>query len=153
MRPEVAADPPQLAHPAVWDAPGSRGRATVELAVLDAPGSRGQATVELALVLPLLLLAALALVQVGVVVRDQLAVVHAAREAARVAAVDPDPSGAEEAARRVLSRARVEVGPRPAVGEQLQVEVRYRARTTLPLVGPLFPDPLLTAEAVMRVER
>ena len=52
---------------------------------------RGQATVEFAFVLPLIVLAALAVIQVGLVVRDQLGVVHAAREAARAASVDPDP--------------------------------------------------------------
>src|SRR4029078_2878808 len=44
--------------------------------------TRGQATVELALVLPLVVFALLAILQVGLVVRDQVAVVHAAREAA-----------------------------------------------------------------------
>ena len=110
----------------------------------------GQATVEFALVLPVLVLAAVAIIQVGLVVRDYVAVVHAAREAARAASVDADPVGA---ARRVLGGARVHVGPRPSVGEQIQVEVEYRSVTDLPLVGPLFPDPLLRHSAVMRVER
>lgn len=118
-----------------------------------AAGQAGQATVELALLVPLLALAVLAVVQVGLVMRDQIAVVHAAREAARVAAVDPDPARAVEAARRVVSGAEVDVGRRPAVGEPLRVEVRYRAVTRLPLVGPLVPDPVLTSSAVMRVER
>ena len=56
----------------------------------------GQATVEVALLLPLLALLLLAVVQVGLVVRDQVLVTHAAREAARAAAVDPQ----LEAARR-----------------------------------------------------
>ena len=55
------------------------------------PGERGQATVEFALLLPVLVLALLAVLQVAFVVRDQVAVVHAAREAARAASVDPDP--------------------------------------------------------------
>ena len=54
--------------------------------------TRGQATVELALVLPLVVFGLLAILQVGLVVRDQVAVVHAAREAARAASVDPDRS-------------------------------------------------------------
>lgn len=117
------------------------------------PRQRGQATVELALVLPLVVFAALAVLQVGIVVRDQLAVVHAAREAVRAASVDRDPAAATVAARRVLQRARVAVGARPAVGRPISVEVEYRSRTDLPLVGPLFPDPVLHARAVMRVER
>ena len=63
---------------------------------------RGQATVEFAFVLPLLLLAAMAIIQVGLVVRDQMGVVHAAREAAREASVDPDPDEAVRAAHRTL---------------------------------------------------
>ena len=50
----------------------------------------GQATVEFAFLLPLVVLAALAVIQIGLVVRDQMGVVHAAREAARAASVDPD---------------------------------------------------------------
>jgi TadE-like protein len=115
--------------------------------------TRGQATVELALVLPLVVFALLAILQVGLVVRDQVAVVHAAREAARAASVDPDPSRATGAARRVLHDAQVDVGPRPEVGESIAVEVRYHDRTDLPLVGPLFPDLDLHARAVMRVEK
>lgn len=47
----------------------------------------GQAAVELALVLPVLAVLLLAVVQTGLVVRDQVLVVHAAREAARAVAV------------------------------------------------------------------
>jgi hypothetical protein len=115
--------------------------------------TRGQATVELALVLPLVVFALLAILQVGLVVRDQVAVVHAAREAARAASVDPDPSRAVGAAKRVLADAQVDVGSRPKVGGPIAVEVRYHDRTDLPLVGPLFPDLDLHARAVMRVEK
>lgn len=116
-------------------------------------GEPGQATVELALVLPLLVMAMLALIQVGLLVRDHLAVVHAAREAAREASVTPDPHRAVEAAHRTLPGAEVDVGARPAVGEPITVDVRYRSVTDLPLVGLLFPDPEMHARAVMRVER
>jgi len=113
----------------------------------------GQATVELALLLPVLVLALVAVVQVAVVVRDQVAVVEAAREGARAASVDPAGGAAERAAHRVLAGAQVDVGPRPAVGRPITVTVTYRAVTDLPLVGALFPDPELRASAVMRVER
>jgi hypothetical protein len=116
-------------------------------------GESGQATVEFALVLPLVIMAMLALIQVALVVRDHLAVVHAAREAARAASVDPDPARAVGAARRTLPDADVDVAPRPSVGEPISVEVSYRSVTDLPLVGMLFPDPVLHARAVMRVER
>ena len=76
---------------------------------------RGQATVELALALPLLCLLVLAVVQVGVVVRDRLAVQLAAREAARAAVVAADPvaAGTPAAQRAVQLRplqVRVEAG-------------------------------------------
>ena len=114
---------------------------------------RGQATVEFAFVLPLVFVAALAIVQVGLVVRDELGVVHAAREAVRAASVDPDPSRAVRAAHRTLPGADVHVGDRPEVGGEISVTVAYTSVTDLPLVGALFPDPELHATAVMRVER
>ena len=49
--------------------------------------------------MPLVLMAALIVLQVAFVVRDQVAVVHAAREAARAASVDPDSGRAVRAAR------------------------------------------------------
>jgi hypothetical protein len=113
----------------------------------------GQATVEFALLLPLVVLAALVVLQVGLIVRDHVAVVHAAREAARAASVDPDPGRAVKAARRTLPDAEVSVGARPDVGEPIAVEVAYRSVTDLPLVGALFPDRTLRHRSVMRVER
>ena len=114
---------------------------------------RGQATVELALALPLVAVLALLLVEGALVGRDQLAVIHAAREAARSASVDPDPRAAAEAARRVLPGAVVDVGVRPPPGQPVTVSVSYRSPTDVPLVGPLLPAPRLSARAVMRVER
>lgn len=116
-------------------------------------GESGQATVEFALVLPLVVMAMLALIQVGLLVRDHLAVIHAAREAAREASVEPDPERAIAAAHRTLPDAEVDVGDRPEVGGSIAIEVRYRAVTDVPVVGALFPDPELRARAVMRVER
>jgi hypothetical protein len=101
----------------------------------------------------LVVLALLAVVQVGLVVRDQLGVVHAAREAARAASVDPDPGRAVRAAHRTMPGADVDVGDRPKVGGEVRVTVRYRSVTDLPLVGLLFPDPELHATTAMRVER
>lgn len=116
-------------------------------------GEPGQATVEFALVLPLLVMAMLAVIQVGLLVRDHLVVMHAAREAVREASVEPDPERAVAAARRTLPGADVAVAARPAVGESISVDVSYRSVTDVPLVGRLFPDPVLHHRAVMRVER
>ena len=119
-----------------------------------ARGSRGQATVEFAFLLPLVVLAALAVIQVGLVVRDQMGVVHAAREAARAASVDRDPVRA--GARRKSHAAACRRGGRrapTASGGEISVTVRYHSVTNLPLVGVLFPDPDLRASSTMRVER
>jgi len=113
----------------------------------------GQATVELALVLPVVVVLGLVLVQATLVLRDQLMVVHAAREAVRAASLDPDPARARTAAEAVLPGAAVRMGRRPPVGEMVAVEVHYRSPTAVPLVGPLLADPALTARAVMQVER
>lgn len=113
----------------------------------------GQTTAELALVFPVVLLLVLALVQAALILRDDLALTSAAREAARAASLDPDPARVERAAAAVLPGATVRSEPRPAVGELVRVRVMYRSPTTLPLVGPLLPDPVLIARAAMRVER
>ncbi|MGZ4703271.1 MAG: TadE/TadG family type IV pilus assembly protein [Acidimicrobiales bacterium] len=117
---------------------------------------RGQSTVELALALPLVTLALLLVVQVGLVVHDQVLVTGAAREAARTAAVAGagDRSAIERAAARAgpldPSRLEVEIAPEPE--GTVRVVVRYRARTSLPLIGALVPDVDLRAVAVMRRE-
>jgi hypothetical protein len=99
------------------------------------------------------LLLALTLIQAALVLRDDLAVANAAREAARAASLDPDPARAERAAAAVLPGATVRSGPRPPVGELVHVRVTYRSTTELPVVGRLLPDPLLEARVAMRVER
>jgi hypothetical protein len=118
---------------------------------------RGQSTVELALVLPVVLTLALALVQVGLVVRDQVRVTHAAREGARAAAVSADPGAPRQAVDRNVGLAadRLEVSSRGrgAAGSHVTVSVRYLAATDLPLVGALLPDLELSAAATMRVEQ
>lgn len=114
----------------------------------------GQATVELVLVLPVVAMLALALLQAALVGRDQIAVVHAAREAARRASVDPSAGAAQEAAAEVIPGAVVDQPrARPPVGSTIAVEVGYRSPTDVPVVGPLLPDVPLRARAVMRVEQ
>ncbi|HVE94692.1 MAG TPA: TadE/TadG family type IV pilus assembly protein [Acidimicrobiales bacterium] len=116
----------------------------------------GQAAVELALSLPLVVLLLLAAVQTGLVVRDQILVVHASREAARAAVVTPDPSAARRAATGssglAQRRLAVEQGPRGAPGSALRVAVRYVSPTEVPLVGSFLPDVVLRATTTMRVE-
>jgi hypothetical protein len=119
--------------------------------------SRGSATVELALVLPLALLMALAIVQVGLLSKDALVVQQAAREGAREAVVTTDDRRVREAALRggglPGDRTDVEVGRSGTVGDPVTVRVRYRAPMVVPFVGWLFPDEVaLSAEATMRQE-
>ena len=108
--------------------------------------ARGQATVELAVSLPFVVAALLLVLQVGLVVRAQVLVVHAAREAARAAAVGerpPPPDGLDPA------RTELEV---VGAGPRVAAHVTYRLQTDVPLVGPLLPDVELRGEATMRVE-
>ena len=117
---------------------------------------RGQATVELALCLPVLMMALLLVVQVGLVVRDQIRTVHAAREAAREAAVSADVGAADAAAQSSSAldggRVTVSLSGRGEAGSRVTARVTYRSATEVPLIGFLLPDPVLHAEATMRVE-
>ncbi len=116
---------------------------------------RGQAVVELALCLPVVLLVLLGIVQVAVVVRDELLVQHAAREAARVASVAANSAGAgRNAASRVLESARlsdIRIGVSDGAGV-VRVAVSARTRTDVPLIGPLLGDVSHHATVVMTLE-
>ena len=117
---------------------------------------RGQAAVETALVLPLIMAVALALVQVGLLVRDHVLVVHAVREAARAAAVDPTTEAATAAALAATSlspdRLLVETQGSRTTGGLLQVTVRFRPEPSVPLVGRLFPAVTIQEALTVRVE-
>lgn len=115
----------------------------------------GQATVELALGFPIVLIGVLLVLQLALVGRDQLLVTHAAREAARAAAVDPRPGAARSgalASTTGIDPDRLEVRLRRSAG-RVDVSVGYRSVTALPLVGRLVPDPDLAARATMAEER
>ncbi|HZA87114.1 MAG TPA: TadE/TadG family type IV pilus assembly protein [Acidimicrobiales bacterium] len=146
--PDDAAHRPRAPTPGRRSGP-TRGRAP-------RPGA-GQATVELALVLPLVAVLLLSIVQAAVLARDQILVTHAAREAVRAAAVDPDPAAARRAAEQAgplsADRLRVEVVGRGEVGSRVKVTVSYRAPTAVPLAGAFVDDVVLDAGATMRVER
>jgi TadE-like protein len=109
----------------------------------------GQAAVELALVLPAVVVLLLSLLQFALVARDELLVVHAAREAARAASVA---ASAPTAVARVLPGATVEISGGARVGDPVVAVVSYRSVTDLPLIGPLVPDPVLHARVSMQAE-
>jgi Flp pilus assembly protein TadG len=117
---------------------------------------RGQAVVELALTIPFIVVLLLAIIQLGLVVRDEILTVHASREAARAGAVDPDPNAPRRAAVRSSGldphRMSVSSSQRGAPGSTLSVTVRYSSPTEVPLVGAFLPDVRLRAVAAIRVE-
>ena len=117
---------------------------------------RGQAVVELALTIPFIVVLLLAIIQLGLVVRDEILTVHASREAARVGAVDPDPEAPERAAAASSGldphRMSVSSSSRGGPGSTLSVTVHYSSPTEVPLVGAFLPDVRLRAVAVIRVE-
>lgn len=114
---------------------------------------RGQSTVELALLLPVLALLMLALIQVGLLVRVRVMVTHAAREAAREAAV----GGGDDDVRRAAAAA-ADLDPRriavevSRAGERVTVNIRYDDPTDVPIVGALLGDARFEARATMRLE-
>ena len=113
---------------------------------------------ELALLLPIVVLLLLAVLQVGLLGRDVVLVTHAAREAARAAATDPDPRVARAAALSSggLEPSRLDVALVITGGDdggrRVEVEVTYRVPTRVPLVGRLVADRTITTTATMRVE-
>ena len=119
---------------------------------------RGSAAVEFALVLPILVLLALALVQVGLLVRDQLILVEAARAGARQAVVTEDEAeirAAIEGASYSLRAERVEseVSRSGTLGDPVSVSLDYPETVSVPFVAWLFPNEItLRAGATMRQE-
>jgi len=116
-------------------------------------GQTGQSTVEFVLVLPLVIIVLLCTLQVVSVVRTRLLLEQAVHEAARAAALSPDEPTILEAARRALPGVDLELGRRPKIGGAISVVLRVKVHTDIPVVGPLLPDPMMRARAVVRVER
>jgi Flp pilus assembly protein TadG len=106
---------------------------------------RGTSAVEFALVLPLVLVVTLALVQIGLLVRDRLLVEAAARAGARTAAVDPDDGAVAEAVSRSapdLDAGSLTVGVSRAgtQGDPVTVTVGYVSAIRVPFIGWLIPS-------------
>ena len=114
----------------------------------------GQATVELALVLPVLFGLVLVLVQAGLVLRDQVLAVHAAREAARVAAIDGDDAAAVAAGGGAtgLDPARLTVRIEHR-GSLVVADVRYRSPLAIPLLSRVLREVDVGATVAMHDER
>ena len=108
---------------------------------------RAQSTVELALVLPIVAMVALALLDVGLLMRDNVLCVHAAREAARAQAVGEDPVQAAQVRSGLGPALTVTVDP--ATGTAT-VELSLASR--LPVLGRLVGGAHLRQQASMRRE-
>ncbi|MEO8477279.1 MAG: TadE/TadG family type IV pilus assembly protein [Actinomycetota bacterium] len=119
---------------------------------------RGASAVEFALVLPLLLVVALALVQVGLLVRDRLLVEAAARAGARTAAVDPDQGAIAEAVAGSApdldpGALSVAVGRAGTQGDPVTVTVDYTSAIRVPFIGWLITHGVaMTSTATDRQE-
>jgi hypothetical protein len=118
--------------------------------------ARGQTTVEFVLCLPFVVLAFAVLVEVTLLGIDRARVWQAAREAARVAVVDPEPEEAVAAAERVgPGSLDITVDPPSHLrrqGEALEVSVVTERDGAVPLIGELFDGIVLEAAATMRIE-
>jgi Flp pilus assembly protein TadG len=121
-------------------------------------GERASASVEFALALPLVLIMGLALLQVGLLVKDQLVVEGTARAGARQGAVSTDDEEVIRAVEKAavsldLERLEVQIQREGSVGTPVAVMVLYHAPVAVPLVDWLFPDVVdLGATAIMRQE-
>ena len=129
---------------------------------------RGQAVVELALVLPVLLLLAIGLVNLGLMISAQIELTQAAWEGARAGATLTDPAngdreivGAVHAALNSLDPAQVDVDIDPEQTEWPRTEpwplprghaLRVSLGYDYPLYLPLAPEVPLSARAVTRME-
>ena len=116
-------------------------------------GERASAAVEFALVLPLVLLMAIALVQVGLLVKDQLVVAGAARAGARQGAVSTDDAQVRQVATQAAAgldpaRLAVTVERQGGVGTPVVVTLRYDEPPGLPWVAWLFPSEIQLSSTV-----
>ena len=116
----------------------------------------GQSSVELALSLPILFLLLMALLQTVLIARDHIQLTHAAREAAREAAVSDNRTAPRRAAvsRTALdpNLLKVEVTGQRQGSRRVRAKLRYEVPTRVPVIGLLVPDVTLEAEAAMRRE-
>ena len=111
--------------------------------------------IEFALVLPLVLVLLVGVVEVAVVARSELQLVHAAREGAREAAASPDTRRSVAAVRAALGgagrAARVSVRRSARVGDKATVRVSLTHTVAGPIFGGFSLE--LKAQSTMRVER
>jgi Flp pilus assembly protein TadG len=114
-------------------------------------GDAGQAAVEFAIVLPVALIAVLGIVQVGIALRNELAVNVAAREGARAAAVTADVSAAAVEAARNAADLPLEITA-SAGDRSVTVTASYVDDTDVAIIGAFIAPITHTASVTMALE-
>jgi Flp pilus assembly pilin Flp len=118
---------------------------------------KGASAVEFALILPLLIMLVFGIVEFGIAFNNYVTITHAAREGARIAAVDlnnPD-------LKNIIIERSYPVSITPDditistpegtnIGDPVEVEITYNISITIPLVGSW--DIPLKNKAIMRLE-
>lgn len=100
--------------------------------------------------LPVIVVVVLAIAQVGVSIRNEIAVEAAAREGARAAAVSADHGSARAAARRAVALP-MDIAVR-SDGRAVSVTVTYVDPTDIAIIGALLGPVTHTATATMAIE-
>lgn len=117
-----------------------------------AQDQRGQATVELAVLLPVVITLLLVVLQVALVVRDQMVVLHATRAAGRAVIVEPSESVAREAVERSgAPGASTSVDGPLRPGSLVTVTVSM-APTEVPIVGRVLAGRRITERLTVQIE-
>ena len=111
----------------------------------------GQATVEFALALPIVLIVILGMTQVGVAIRNELAVELAAREGARAASVSASPQSAASAAAAAAVDLPIAVRT-DVTATAVTVTVTYVDPTDVPIIGQFIGPSTHQATATMALE-
>lgn len=134
-------------HTFQWRSSGQRS-------FLSSPCPAGQATVELALVLPLLAVFVMLIAQFAMVATHQLALWQVARDATRVASLSSEPRDAVRVVigHNTIAGAEAIIEDVSQSDAKTRVRLKYRERTSLPLLGAFLPDLTLYAEVVMATE-
>lgn len=118
---------------------------------------KGASAVEFALILPLLIMLVFGIVEFGIAFNNYVTITHAAREGARIAAVDlnnPDLKNIiiERAFPVQITEDDIVISTTEEknIGDPVEVEITYNISITIPLVGSW--DIPLKNKAIMRLE-
>lgn len=113
----------------------------------------GQATVEIALLIPVLAVFLMLIVHVALIVRQHVLVTNASRAAARELTVNKDHSNAVAIAHHSAPGSDVHISRPSRKGDYLTVTVRDDIKSTLPVLGIVFPEVSVSSTTSMRVEK